>query len=169
MWIIDLIGEIFFHAIGETIVGAFRRARVWRKALDPAVHAATAQQVGEYKAQPRQPRALTLQERNLLFALIDRMPGGREEALVQLRTARHAGLAHAGSHVCFTIEVVDEAPEVPDGVHLVDRKVRTEGDSAGSLQLHFVKGRLALLAWSELPAGRDPYVPSQLPALDRLL
>ena len=98
----------------------------------------------EFAATPPERRPLTEVERSIIAIAISELAVGRAEAVAQLEVATYGGLVHAGTHVCFNIDVPDSAPRLPDGVpRLVTLDVDLEGTTLMSnIELYIDEGRL---------------------------
>ena len=162
-----------FYSAWNRIGGAFsmRRARRRNAAYWTPEREAEARRVqGEFDSTPPERRPLLDIERAIIRMAVEQLTVGRAEAEAQLAVATYAGLAHAGTHVCFMIDVPGGAPRIPDGYGSpIDLDVDPEGTMVmSSIQVFIQDGRLHSVDLTEIDDHVDDRSGTRWPALSRI-
>jgi len=87
-------------------------------------------------------RALNEIERRVLEIAISALDQGQDEARAQLAVAAYGGAAHAGSHVCFMIDLPGDVELIPSSVSSVLLDVDSALGQHVTIELFVKKGRL---------------------------
>ena len=87
-------------------------------------------------------RALNEIERRVLELAISALDDGQDEARTQLAVASYGGLSHAGSHVCFMIDLPGDVDPIPSSVSSVLLDVDSAPGQHVTIELFVKKGRL---------------------------
>jgi hypothetical protein len=115
---------------------------------------------------PSDLRELSATERSLLEFLISAMSVGRAEAQAQLKVAKYAGLGHPGTHVCFNVQIPDDAPLIPaEATWPLLFDVDAPPDAPLTIELFARSGRLQGV---DLTTYADDKYGSSWPALERI-
>lgn len=167
-----MIRTVLF-SVWNRIGGAFvtRRARRQIAAYwTPEREAEQRRVQDEFDSTPPERRPLLDIERSIIRMAVEELTVGRAEAEAQLALATYAGLAHAGTHVCFLIDVPDSAPRIPEGYGSpIDLDVDLEGTIVmSSIQVFIQDGRLHSVDLTEIDEGDDDRSGTQWPAISRI-
>lgn len=166
-----MIRTLFF-SVWNRISTAFVlwRARRRNAANSTPEREAEAQRVrDEFDSTPPERRPLREIERAIIRMAVGELTVGRAEAGAQLTVATYGGLAHAGTHVCFMIDVPDSAPRIPEGRGSpIDLDVDLEGSTVmSSIQVFIQDGRLHSVDLTEIDED-DDLSGTRWPALSRI-
>lgn len=161
-------------SVRNRIGGACAAWRAWRRdtAYRTTECEAEAQRAqDEFDSTPPERRPFSDIERAVIQLAIGQLSVGRAEAEAQLAVATYGGLAHAGTHVCFMIDVPESAPRIPEGYGSpIDLDVDLEGTIVmSSIQVFIQDGRLASVDLTEIDDDEDDdRSGTQWPALSRI-
>ena len=124
----------------------------------------------EFDSTPPERRPLLDIERAIIKMAVDELAVGRAEAEAQLAVATYGGMAHAGTHVCFMIDVPDSAPRIPAGHGSpINLDVDLEGTIVmSSIEVFIQHGRLHSVDLTEIDEDDDDRSGTQWPALSRI-
>jgi hypothetical protein len=161
-----------FLSVWNRIGGAFamRRARRRNAAYwTPEREAESRRVQEEFDSTPPERRLLLDIERAIIKMAVDELTVGRAEAEAQLAVATYGGMAHAGTHVCFMIDVPDSAPRIPAGHGSpINLDVDLEGTTLmSSIEVFIQDGRLHSVDLTEIDED-DDRSGTQWPALSRI-
>jgi hypothetical protein len=167
-----MIRTLIFSAWNR-IGGAFamRRGRRRNAAYWTPEREAEARRVqDEFASTPPERRGLLDIERAIIRMAVEQLTVGRAEAEAQLALATYGGLTHAGTHVCFMIDVPDSAPRIPDGHGgPITLDVDLEGTIVMSnIEVFIHDGRLHSVDLTEIDEADDDRSGTQWPALSRI-
>jgi hypothetical protein len=111
----------------------------------------------EFASTPPERRPLSDVERAIIQLAVSELTVGRAEAEAQLAVATYGGMAHAGTHVCFKIDVPDSAPRIPEGIGSgISLEVDVEGTTLMSNIDVFIRdGRLESVDLTEIDEDAD--------------
>lgn len=166
-----MIGTIFFsvwNRISSTFV--MRRARRRNAAYWTPEREADAQRLqDEFDSTPPERRPLSDTERAVIQMAVNELTVGRAEADAQLVVATYGGKAHAGTDVCFMIDVPESAPRIPEGYGSpINLDVDLEGTTLmSSIEVFIQDGRLHSVDLTEIDEDNDRSG-TQWPALSRI-
>ena len=130
-----------------------RAERRWSRELAKLVREAeveNARAVQEFTASPPEKRELTEHERAIIEFGVAQLGSDRGAGEAQLARATYGGRSHAGTHVCFRIDLPDDVPLLRSAISSVDFWVVPHGRVlGGEIELGVDGGRIAWLYYTE--------------------